>query len=451
MKICHWFLLLASFSLGFIACDDGEKMRNPVETLSILLNSAQLSSGATEVPLDAKFEIVFSRSLRPDDFENAFSLQPSSDLTFSYSQQSTRVSIETTLQPETDYTLLIATEPIGSEGESLLEPVAISFRTRTEGIIRSMPACTQASADCLRSTTLDGINGSGTFDFYASFPIYEEQAEWENLTSAIIMVHGLNRNADDYFEYLMSTLQSEERQDETILIAPFYKFESESTGDDFYWSDKGWRAGRSSADPARITSFSAIDQLIAQLANRDRFPVLEDILVIGQSSGGLFTHLFAGATAAPEDHPHLQFQFIVGESQYFYYADGRRVDESSDQLFVPTGCTGYDIWPFGFRSVPPDLTSISKEDYNERFAQRPVTYLLGNGTGSDGSLNTTDCSATLLGSSRFQRGQNMLTYMNLAFPEGHQHQKVIAQGISHEGSRMYQTPEFRTLLNALLE
>lgn len=451
MSHYRWSIFLVlSLVIGFSACDDDADMSPPVEILSVLLNSAQLSDGATEVPLDVEFEFVFTRSLQPDDFQAAFSLQPETDLSFQYSQQSTRVKIEAELQPDTDYNVFIATEPIGRQGETLMEPVAISFRTRAEGVIRRMPPCTQATADCLRSTTLQGTEGEGTFSFYSSFPIYEPNARWEDLTSALIMVHGLNRNADDYFQYLMSTLTSEERQTEVALLAPHFRQQPRSGTQDLYWSGKGWREGQSSSDAARASSFAVIDQLIDQLGDRERFPALQNILIVGQSSGGLFVHTYAAATGIEQQHPHLRFHFVVGESQYFYYPDARRVDESGNTLFTPSTCTGHDIWPLGYRSVPSYLADVDRETVNQQFLQRDLIYLLGNGTGSDGSLNTSECRATLLGSSRYQRGENMMTYLNTAFP-AHSHRKVIAQGITHDGSRIYQSPAFRTLLNELLE
>jgi hypothetical protein len=452
MLRCPWSLVVIfSLALGLSACEEESDMTPSVDILSVLLNSSQLSSGATEVPLDAELELVFSRGVDPNAFEEAFSLQPQTDLSFSYSQQSARVTIEAMLQTDTEYTLSIVTEPIGRQGERLMEPVTILFRTRPEGVIRSMPPCTQATADCLRTTTLSRLEGEGTFSFYSSFPVYEELASWEELTSALIMVHGLNRNADDYFQYLMSTLQSEELESEVALIAPYFREDPRPSSNDIHWSGNGWREGQSSSDGARMSSFYVVDQLINQLADRDRFPVLENVIIVGQSSGGLFVHTYAAGTRIEEQHPHLQFSFVTGESQYFYYPDGRRVNEATGQLFTPGACTGYDIWPLGIRSAPAYVSAQPQESVNEQFLQRNLIYLLGNGSGSDGALNTTECRATLLGSSRYQRGENMMTYLNEAFPGQHNHRKVIAQGITHDGSRIYQSSEFRSLLNELLE
>jgi ABC-type sugar transport system substrate-binding protein len=76
--------------------------------------------------------------------------------------------------------------------------------------------------------------------------------------------------------------------------------------------------------------------------------------------------------------------------------------------------------------------------------------LLGNGNQSDPSLNTSDCGAVLLGSTRYQRGENMFYFINQKFPDNNSKQ-VIVEGIGHNGQAMYQSTEFRDLLNDLLD
>jgi hypothetical protein len=95
------------------------------------------------------------------------------------------------------------------------------------------------------------------------------------------------------------------------------------------------------------------------------------------------------------------------------------------------------------------VSALDKAAFNDRFVSRSITYLLGNGSGSDSEFNTTDCEAVLSGSSRYQRGENMYLYMGLKYPN-HNHKKTIVQGISHNGSAIYTSPEFKALLTQLL-
>jgi hypothetical protein len=193
-----------------------------------------------------------------------------------------------------------------------------------------------------------------------------------------------------------------------------------------------------------------IDLLIDQLADEEHFPILDHIIITGQSSGGRFTHLYAPANTSENTHTDIRFDYVVSESQYFYYPDGQRINENISLLFTPVDCAGYTVWPLGFNFVPPYVSAITESTFNDQFVSRSIHYLLGNGTGSDGSLNTTDCSAILLGSSRYQRGENMFRYVELRYPGIHNHTRTVAQGITHNGSAIYQSPEFRQLLQDLM-
>ncbi len=423
-----------------------------IDTLSITINGANLINGVDQIPIMSTLSIVFSAAIIPAKIESELSITSSSgaeSYSVSYANANSKINLDLSLDYATTYTLQIGTGAIGINGEKLKEAVDIVFTTQEDDVIRSMAPCVSV-AECKRSVMLNGTVGPGEFEFYSNYPIYLDNAKWENLTQALIVVHGASHNPDDYYTYLTNTLNSESLSDSTILIAPFFRPEATSSPDDFYWSSTGWRDGKESNNTNKISSFQVIDELINQLSDKGHFPVLNQIIITGQSSGGRFTHIFAPSNKSELAHPEITFDYIVSESQYFYYPDGRRINEGNNQLYTPSGCSGYEIWPFGFNSVPPYLASENSNDFNQRFSERSIIYLLGNGSGPDGSLNTSDCSATLLGSTRYQRGENMFQYMQLAYPGNHNHSKTVANGVSHDGSAIYQSPEFRTLLKDLL-
>ena len=444
------WLCLALF-LFSPACDKDTTGPEPITTFSVTVNGSDLRDGTVDVPITATVEIVFSTALDPASFESQLSVDGGGGTVIdgiSYANQTSRVTIQLNLAYATAYTLRVGTGPIGRNGGSLASALARDFTTVAEGS-NAVPACTTGTAACLRSTSLAGSGGTADFTFYGSYPIFDATAEWTGLSTAVIVIHGLNRNADDYFGYQMSALQALGREDEVALIAPFFKNAQEAAGGELYWSGSGWREGRASAGSVQLSSFAVIDRLIDQLADRERFPALERIVVIGQSSGALFTHLYAGANAVEEAYPELEFSYLVGESQYFYYPDERRIDPATNQLYTPTGCTGYDLWPLGYRVLPPYLSAVDPATFNERFLSRSVTYLLGNGSGTDGALNTTDCYATLLGPTRYQRGENMFRYLELAYPD-HRHERVVVPGVAHDAVELYRSATFRDLLAGLL-
>ena len=417
---------------------------------SITLNGANLVDGITNVPTTSSLAMVFSAAVNPADFEREFSISPSPvSMVFSYANQSSKVTVGLVLELQTTYQVSVGQGAIGQNGGALDSPLSRSFSTLENDIIYALPPCTSATGECLQTVSIEA-GGTGGFDFYSSFPIYEERAEWQELEAAIIVVHGANRDANNYFNFLTATLQAINLEDKVVLIAPFFKNNQEASANGLYWTNTGWRDGNNSLGPVAVSSFAVVDKLVEQLADKTHFPVLKKIIVTGHSSGGLFTHLYAAANQQEGLYPSLAFEYVPANSQYYYYPDGQRIDENSDQLYTPTGCTGYDIYPIGFNILPPYLSATSEGDFNGQFTSRSITYLLGNGAGPDPTLNTSDCYATLLGPTRYRRGENMFRYMELAFPGGHNHKKTIVAGIGHDGQGMYQSPEFRSLLQQLL-
>lgn len=440
--------LLLSILAGILlpACEEQETTAPSVALLSASINGGQLSDGLEGVDTEATVVLVFSASLDPGQFESAFAISPASDASFNYAGQGSRVEVQLSLNYNTLYTLQVSESAIGQDGGMLEAPLLFTFRTKEEGGA-SGNACTSATAPCLRS--LETENGA-TLPFYASFPIQAEE-EQAGITSAVLVVHGANRNADDYFEYMISGLSELELEGKVLLLAPQFQEEASASSSELYWSGNGWREGRLSGGPVPLSTFELADWMIDHLADQSRFPNLTKVIVTGHSSGGLFTHLFAASNRSEASYPAISFEYVVANSQYFYYPDGQRIEQGSNQLYIPSGCSGYTIWPMGYEILPTYLSSVSQTVYNDHFANRSITYLLGNGEGPDGSLNTTDCSAVLLGPTRYERGENMFRYMDLVYGDEHQHKRTIVPGVGHDGAGMYRSDTFKALLVSLLE
>src|SRR5260370_1141558 len=76
-------------------------------------------------------------------------------------------------------------------------------------------ACVVADASCKESFPVGQFN----FSYFRSFSL---QTPNPNITRAVIVVHGLERNAADYFAAVVSALHND--QDPTLLvIAPHFK------------------------------------------------------------------------------------------------------------------------------------------------------------------------------------------------------------------------------------
>lgn len=433
------------------SCKDDNETVPGLNVISATINGYSFKTEIPEIPTNMSIEIVFGSALNKQLMEASFSLSSngtSVPAEVSLSNANSKAIITASLEYETSYNFELASGSIGMNGEVLKETILISFITVSDEIVRSMAPCT-GTTNCLRTMSLTSSNSTASFDFFANYPVFLENAIWENLTQAIIVVHGQNRDADNYYQYLTQALNSTGLADETVLISPWFKSANEALGDDLYWSTSNWRDGQNSGGGFQLSSFAVIDSLIAQLSDKAHFPELEKIIVTGHSSGGLFTHVYALANQSETAETEISYDYIVANSQYFYYPLEQRLNESNGEFYTPADCVGHDHWPLGFSNHPSYIGSISQSDLNARFAGRSLTYLLGNNTENDGSLNTSDCDAILLGSSRYQRGENIFEFMNEYFPNN-DHNRVIVDGIGHDGERMYQSQPFQNLLKNLI-
>lgn len=432
-----------------ISCSNGNEDTPEIPLISSSVNGYSLDSSLDQIPVDLKIELVFGSSIDQAALRNAISLTSSSaDVPFdlSLSNANSKVILEASLAYDESYSFSVSRDVIGVDGGALSNALSISFTTVADEIIRSMAPCT-GTTDCLQAIELDIDGTPAPFWVYANYPLDIENAIWEDLKRAIIVVHGQNRDADNYYEYLTSTLSGLDLNESTLLIAPWFRDTPETSSDEFYWTTSAWREGGNSNGNFNVSSFALVDSLIQILANKEHFPVMEQVTVTGHSSGAMFTHTYAAASSAEDIHTEFSFQYVVANSQYFYYPLEYRYNEETDVFYVPTDCSGYDQWPYGFSAHPNYITLSDQELFNSRFEERAVIYLLGNDTSNDSALNTTNCKATLLGSTRYQRGENMFAFMNTYFPN-HAHSRVIVESIGHDGEGMYKSEEFKSWLSS---
>lgn len=445
------FILYLVLSLLLTSCGDDEPAVTSIDLIGGTINGSSVFEGSNQnVETDVVLTLTFSGALNTEAFEQGleiFTDDGGVNFTTQYQNSGSRAVISMSLDTETTYQVLLS-GAIGTNGEVLSQPIDFSFRTSNGGLLTETDPCTTTSTACLQTLTLQKEGNTGNLDFYANYPIYTENARWDKLKYAIIVVHGFNRNADDYFAWVGSAIRSAGLEENTVLLSPKFKVESEASGDDLFWSSTGWREARDSQSDAAISSFEVIDSLVSQLSTESLFPVMEKIIVTGHSSGGLFTHVYAASNRVDQDS-NIDFDYVIANSQYFYYPDGQRVDENTGQLTTPSSCTGYTIWPLGYNSVPSYVGATQESALNNQYINRSIYYFLGNGSGSDPSFNDSDCNATLLGSTRFNRGENVFEYLNQKFPSNN-HAKRVVEGVGHDGQAMYASNEFQQLLLELL-
>lgn len=312
------------------------------------------------------------------------------------------------------------------------------------------------SSCALKTLFLDGGSVPFEQEFYANYDILRPDAVWGTMTSAIIVVHGNNRNGNEYFNWMTNAVLSLGKASETLIISPQFKLSDETGGNDqhLFYSSNGWKRGFQSLNisSTKYSSYDIIDSMIAILSDRTHFPNLKNIVVTGHSAGAQFTGLYAAASPMEDQLSGIEMNYLLANSQYFLYPGPERWNAASSSFTVPSGCANYQAWPYGTENLIDYASRFQPADIRSRFVSRKLTYLLGTlDLFTSGTLNTTDCEATLLGENRFKRGENIFNYIETFFPGSNGHSKVLVNNVGHDAPQMYNSGSGLQTLEAMLD
>ncbi len=421
-----------------------------IELMGVYINGAPFSDGAAgEAPLSGEIEVAFSRAIDPEAAEVAISLTGGNEASYSVNLENagTKVVIDyQDLQPATEYTLEIQPARIGKEGESLTDLISRSFTTVEQDLPDTTP-CTSGTENCLKTIEISHNDQTFTFSYFSNYDIRNSgDYQWENIEKAVVVVHGQNRDAGDYFQYMNTAVTSIDELSKTLVIAPYFKEESAAEDGELFWDDN-WRFGADSGNSSgAVSSFEVMDDLLSAVFEAS-LPSLQKVYITGHSSGAAFAQHYALANPIENDFSEYDFTYLVANNQYFYYPGEERYDEASDSFIVPSDCSGYNYWPYGYEVAVPYVQQIDEATAKDQFLNRKIVYLLGTeDTVTTGTLNTTDCAATLLGINRYQRGLNMYDYLEEFFPTVHQHRILEVNGVGHDAQAMFGSEVFKDFL-----
>lgn len=268
-----------------------------------------------------------------------------------------------------------------------------------------------------------------------------------DVTRIVVVVHGTDRNGDDYFERMVAATSAAERMDETLVIAPtFQTVDDGPRNDEPYWTSGGWKRGHrsSSSGPApRISSYAAIDELLRSVLASGRFPAVTDVVVTGHSAGGQVAHRFAGASRIEND-AGVAFRYVVANPSTYLYIGPERDGPTGFETPGGGACSDYDVWHYGLDELNSYATAVTPDSIRAQLLRRDVRILLGSADSLSASLDVT-CGANLQGRNRLERGRTLIRYMDAVHP-GHSHREMIVPGVGHSSAQMYRSSVGRDAL-----
>ena len=293
--------------------------------------------------------------------------------------------------------------------------------------------CTVANATCAERVEI----GGGVF-----LPVFRTHALEDgddSVTRGLIVIHGSNHNADDYFlSGLLAAAEAGEKF-RTVVVAPHFQTSDDGPApDEPFWSSGGWKRGhlsRTEGPSPRVSSYAALDRIIAILTDRSRFPALTEIVVTGHSAAGQVAHRFAASSRAEETLPDVTFRYVVANPSTYLYTQAERA--SGDEFASPDveACPDFNTWHYGLEDRNSYASALSAESIRDQLARRDVRILIGDADSLSASLDTT-CGANLQGPYRFARGQTLVRFMDTFFP-GHGHVEMVVPGVGHSNRQMW--------------
>lgn len=261
-------------------------------------------------------------------------------------------------------------------------------------------------------------------------------------THAVVVVHGLLRNSHDYFRAMLSAASTNAADAQTMVIAPHFQASQDHPGaHEPYWAKEGWQRGDGAEAPPGLSSFAVMDQIVAALADKARFPHLTWVTIAGHSAGAQFTQRYAAAGRAPLV-PGLLINYVIANpSSYLYF--------TPDRPYPADPNCAYNNYKYGLNNPNPYVGALSASQIIGQYTTRRITYLQGGAdvlTGGPESHDLdTSCAAEAQGPNRLERGAHYYDYIRSHFPNAPQN-RVVVPGVGHDDAMLFGSEQGRAVL-----
>lgn len=261
---------------------------------------------------------------------------------------------------------------------------------------------------------------------------------------AYIMVHGTNRNAEDYYRWTLAATLVADQLEQTAVVAPHFKVRTrEDRGDEvapgeWYWTNEAWKSGDAALN-GKVYSYDVMDRILELFNDVARFPNLKEIVVAGHSAGGQYVQRYAAFNRA-EPRLHVPVRYVVANpSSYVYLNDQRPRGETFGRYADANNCTTYNQYRYGLDKLSGYAALTAIDVIRAQFPRRNVAYIVSElDTRTDDPNLDKSCPANAQGANRRERGTNFANYMKAQF--GAQHTFAVAPGCGHAAVCVFAGP-----------
>lgn len=228
--------------------------------------------------------------------------------------------------------------------------------------------------------------------------------DYQNITHAVIVQHGNNRNALQYFESAVAAGDIAGVLNYTTIVAPQFITEEDrqayGVGSEYLtWTSAQWKKGGDASIGTKTSSFEWHDHLVETLVQTHKY-ALQHISVVGFSAGGQFVQRYAGVSKGYDyaAAQNVTMSFVVMSASSYMWLDGTRPVNS------PQPCDGFNEYKYGLeeRGEYSYFNTASDDEIRFNHAIRPIYTGVGElDLGGDDA-----CEAVLQGATRKDRAEN---------------------------------------------
>lgn len=261
--------------------------------------------------------------------------------------------------------------------------------------------------------SLDAAGVSYPFAVYANTDLRQPGA---GIGRAVILLHGLQRDADRYFGVGQALLQTAQLDaSSTLLLAPHFLTPSDKLPDDKIplWRGDNWMQCQPATGQEAVNSCGVLDGIARYLAAGGRFPALKEIVFIGHSAGAQLMQRYAVLNNSEEAlrKAGISVRYVVSSPSSYLYLDASRPEGEGFKAVSSILCPGYNNFRYGPDNMVPYGQGRDGEQLFKRYAARDVVYLVGakDNNPHHRALDKS-CGAALQGTDRLDRQRNYLRY-----------------------------------------
>ncbi|WP_130905838.1 alpha/beta hydrolase [Pseudomonas sp. Sample_22] len=260
----------------------------------------------------------------------------------------------------------------------------------------------------------------------------------------LIIVHGRLRNAQTYLQSGLRAAELAGQSETTLVIAPQFLDETDVAKHPvadtvLRWQGNEWMAGGESTAPFRMSSFEALDEIIARLSDRRQFADVKEIVIAGHSGGAQVVQHYAllGRDQSALEGAGVKLRYVVANPSSYAYFDERR-----PVAFNHAKCPDFNRWKYGLSDLPAYADGQTAAQLQDKYLKREVVYLLGQ-QDIDPNHPALDksCEAKAQGPNRLARGRFYFNYLKRLKPRGLDQQLIEVPVVGHNGDGMFTSPE----------